>query len=404
MADRPATIGAPTYADDRHRAPGVVFVVDELANNGAVHITVDLARRWAPGGTLLAVLRRLPDPGAELAVPPGCDVRFLTAPGRRLRSGLGRAVPDLLRTSRRRTAVLAASEIGTGLLLGFLAARATRRPFVVAVHADLDDALTEWIPGRLHRLTRWVHRHADGAICVAPALADPLRRNGLDDSRIAVVRNGIDLDAVRRAAAGPESLVDKDVPAIVATGRLAPQKAYDNLIRAHALVVGDRPHRVLLLNDGPERETLQALARELEVADTVVFAGAIPSPLPSVAAASAFCLPSRHEGLPLALLEAVAIGVPCIVTDSSPGVRDALDGGRVGDLLPVDDVPALAAALRAHLTDPEPLRRKAALGPRYARQFDRAAMADAWADAIDRFVLGWQHRRAAGGLRRRRSR
>ncbi len=185
---------------------------------------------------------------------------------------------------------------------------------MVAVHADLDEALQEWVPPRLHRPTRYAHAHADGALAVAAALVDPLVRNGLPAGRIRVVRNGIDLAAVRDTAGGPGSLLavraDDAVPVVVATGRLAPQKGYDLLLRAHAQVVGDAPHRVLVLNDGPELAALQRLTAELGVSDTVEFAGADAPLLPTVADADLFVLPSRHEGLPLALLEAVALGVP----------------------------------------------------------------------------------------------
>jgi glycosyltransferase involved in cell wall biosynthesis len=382
-----------------HHQPDAVLIVDHLANNGAVHITVDLARRWAAGGSVLGVLHRLPDPSAEIPVPAGCEVHQLTEPRPPAWSKLPRATVRLTRLGRSRSVLIGGSEIGPGLILGYLAARLSGRPFVVAVHADLDDALAEWIPPRQHRLYRFVHRRVDGAICVAPALADPLRRNGLPADRIAVVRNGIDTEAVRAAAAGPGSLVADDRPTIVATGRLAHQKAYDVLIRAHGRLVGELPHRVLLLNDGPERAGLEALAVDLGVRDTVEFAGAVRAPLPSVADAAAFCLPSRHEGLPLALLEAICLGVPCIATDSSAGVRDVLDDGRIGRILPVDDVEALTQALRAHLSDPQPLRRMAALGPAHAAQFDRGVMADSWQVAIERFVSA---RRRQRWWRRRR--
>ncbi|MEH3077189.1 MAG: glycosyltransferase, partial [Quadrisphaera sp.] len=101
-----------------------------------------------------------------------------------------------------------------------------------------------------------------------------------------------------------------------------------------------------------------------------------------VARADLFCLPSRHEGLPLALIEAVALGVPCLASESSAGVREVLDDGRAGELVPVEDVPALAAALEAHLRDPAPLRAKAAAGLRHVEQFDVGVMAEGWARAL----------------------
>lgn len=363
------------------RPPVTVLVVDALANNGAVHITVDLARRWAPDGATLAVVNHPGDrPGIE--VPSDTRVRYLSPTPGRLRTRLPGIVARLSGLLRRSDVVLNGSEIGIGLLLSYAAARLTRRPFVVAVHADLDSALGEWIPARQQSIYRRVHRRADAAICIAEGVVEPLIRNGLPRERIDVVRNGIDLAAIRTKAEGPGNLVRAGVSTVVTTGRLAHQKGYDNLLRAHARLVDRHPHRVLFLNDGPERGALGALADELGITDTVDFAGMVTAPLPSVAHGTVFCLPSRHEGLPLALLEAVSLGVPCIATDCSTGVREALDGGRIGDLIAVDDVDDLVVALDAVLTDPSALWAKAALGPEHARGYDVEAMAAGWARAL----------------------
>lgn len=371
--------------------PATVLVVDALANNGAVHITVDLAHRWAPDGATLAVVNHPGDrPG--VAVPADTRVAYLTPSPGRLRTRLPGIVGRLTGLLRRSDVVLNGSEIGIGLMLSYAAARLTRRPLVVAVHADLDSALQEWIPARQQALYRWIHRRADAAICIADGVVEPLVRNGLPRERIAVVRNGIDRGAIKAKADGPGNLVRDGVPTVVTTGRLSHQKGYDNLLRAHARLVGRLPHRVLFLNDGPDRDSLGTLTEELGVTQTVDFAGMVTAPLPSVARGTVFCLPSRHEGLPLALLEAVSLGVPCIATDCSAGVREALDNGRVGDLIAVDDVDALVVALEDVLGDPARLRAKAALGPEHARSFDVEVMAAGWARALSAAVAPAEHR------------
>jgi glycosyltransferase involved in cell wall biosynthesis len=371
------------------RPPTVVLLIHALRKNGAVHLTVELARRWAPYDARLAVLV-MPFDGQVVTPPPEVRTVQLSRRPTRLRRALLTAVPRLVTMARRAEVVVVGSEIGVELVVAYVAARAARRSFVIGVHADLEEALSEWVPRPLHPLFHWVHRHADGAVCVAPALVAPLVRNGLAPERVRMVRNGIDPDAVRRAAEGPGSLVPedgpRDLPVVVATGRLARQKGYDLLLEAHARVVRDVPHRLLILNDGPEAATLEALARSLGVTGSVEFAGAVTAPLPSVARADLFCLPSRHEGLPLALLEALVLGVPVIAADCSEGVRDALDQGRVGELVPVEDVDALADALARHLTDPGPLQERARLGRAHADTFDGRAMAAGWAAALRDFI------------------
>jgi len=365
--------------------PATVLVVDALANNGAVHIAIDLADRWAPHGATLAVVEHLP--AASAMVPSTrTHVAYLAPRPGRLRARLPGIVARLTGLLRRHDVVLSCSEIGIGVLVSYVVARLTARPIVVAVHADLDSALEEWIPPSHHGVYRHVHRRVDAAICIADGVVAPLVRNGLPRERITVVRNGIDLPAVRARAAEPGNLVRHGIPTVVTTGRLAHQKGYDNLLHAHARLVGRHPHRILFLNDGPDRDTLGALTQELGITETVDFAGMVAAPLPSVARGTVFCLPSRHEGLPLALLEAVSLGVPCIATDCSAGVREALDDGRVGDLIAADDVDALVVALEHVLTDSSRLRAKAALGPEHARSFDAEAMAAGWTEALNAAV------------------
>lgn len=362
-----------------------LVVVDALHRNGATVINLELARHWAGvGGRLLALQRLAPE--AEMTPPPEVRTVHLQEHAGRLRAGLPTMLPALVREARRSGVVVAGSEIGMATVLAYLAARAARRPFVLGVHADVDAALEEWIPARQHRLHHWVYRHADGAVAVTPGLVAPLAGHGADPAGIRVVRNGIDLAAARRRADQPPVPTDVDEGCVAVTGRLAHQKGIDLLVRAHAAVVGRHPHRILLLNDGPEEEALRRLVDEVGVSDSVEFHGAVPNPLAYVARAGLFCLPSRHEGLPLALIEAVALGAPCIAADCAEGVRVTLDEGRVGQLVPVDDVAALADALAAHLADPATLRAKAALGPQHAAGFDSAVMARGWAAALAEIV------------------
>lgn len=114
-------------------------------------------------------------------------------------------------------------------------------------------------------------------------------------------------------------------PQIVAVGRLVFAKGFDVLLRAFALLKEKTPQAQLtLLGDGPERETLAALAGKLGVAEQVVFAGFQENPLPWVREADVFVLSSRREGFPNALLEAMALGKPIISADCRSGPREIL--------------------------------------------------------------------------------
>ena len=90
------------------------------------------------------------------------------------------------------------------------------------------------------------------------------------------------------------------------------------------------------------------------------FYGFAANPFAIMARATALCSPSRFEGFPLTTTEGAALGIPVIATACPYGPPEILEDGRYGALIPTEDVAALAAAMRAHLVDPAPLRQKAA--------------------------------------------
>lgn len=146
---------------------------------------------------------------------------------------------------------------------------------------------------------------------------------------------------------------------VLAVARLVPQKGLDLLIVAFASLQ-ERVRagwRLVLVGDGPERSALVALARRHGISDQVVFAGFQSEPLRYMQQASIFALPSRFEGMPNALLEAMASGLPSVVSDSSPGPLEMVSDGRQGLVVPSEDANALSEALERLIAD-EPLRRQ----------------------------------------------
>lgn len=143
---------------------------------------------------------------------------------------------------------------------------------------------------------------------------------------------------------------------VAAGGRFEPRKGFDTALRAIARLPGAW---LWLIGDGRERPALERLAAELGVQDRVRFAGWVAEPIHHLAAADAFLMPSRHEPLGNALLEAWQAGVPSVSTRSEGPLwymRDGIDG----ILAPIDDVEAIAAGLAR-------LRDEPALGPALVR-------------------------------------
>ena len=165
--------------------------------------------------------------------------------------------------------------------------------------------------------------------------------------------------AVDRAAARAELGLAPDAPVVGTIAGFRPEKAHRDLLAAAALVRARvRGVRFVLVGDGPLEDALRTQARELGIEDTVVFAGYRARAGRLAGAFDVFALASHHEGLPIALLEAMAGGVPIVAT-AVGGVPEAVRDGREGLLVAPRRPPALADALVALLDDPA---RRAALG------------------------------------------
>jgi glycosyltransferase involved in cell wall biosynthesis len=139
----------------------------------------------------------------------------------------------------------------------------------------------------------------------------------------------------------------------MAMGRLQREKAYDVLLRAFSSVLKTFPQAQLaILGEGPLETQLKKQAVELGVDHAVSFAGFQKNPWPYVKHADLFVLASRFEGLPNALLEALALGVPVVATDCPGGVLEIRRSAREIVLVPPEDDAALAAGIVAALSKP----------------------------------------------------
>lgn len=160
--------------------------------------------------------------------------------------------------------------------------------------------------------------------------ADLTLTRGVPASRIAVLPNPIDTEAIgaragEKRADWPEASAAG--PHLLAVGRLSREKGFDLLIQALAQVRSVFPSADLLIaGAGPEEESLRNLCAELNLEDAVRIAGHVDAPAVYFAGATLFVLSSRHEGLPNALLEAAAGGLPIAALPSSQGVVDLLRG------------------------------------------------------------------------------
>ncbi len=211
---------------------------------------------------------------------------------------------------------------------------------------------------------RWLQRfsigrlypYADRVIVTSTGVADDMTAyTGLARSHIEVVPSPVIPDALlssRPPRPDHPWFADDEPPLILGLGELGSRKDYPTLLRAFAKVRRRRPCRLMIIGRGKQRDKLLLLAKLLGVADDVQLPGFIPAPYTYLAHADLFAFSSRWEGLGFVVIEALAVGTPVVSTDCPSGPREILQGGKFGELVPVGDDEAMAAAIERTLDHP----------------------------------------------------
>ncbi|CAO3363115.1 glycosyltransferase family 4 protein [Azospirillum melinis] len=235
----------------------------------------------------------------------------------------------------------------------------------------------------------WLWRRSSAVVANSDGLA-VLARSFAPDQSIAIIPNGVDATRFSPADAGPldPMIVDDgnagDRLSLLFVGRVVRQKGLDVLFEALASLPATTRSRIglTIVGDGPARPELEAQAARLALSERIVFRGWLGrDELPAAyRAADAFVFPSRDEGMPNVVLEAMAAGLPVVATRIA-GNRDLVVEEETGLMLDADDTPALAAAL-ARLAEDPALRRRLGEGGRrrVVEHFSWRAVAAAYRD------------------------
>jgi glycosyltransferase involved in cell wall biosynthesis len=213
----------------------------------------------------------------------------------------------------------------------------------------------EDLPGYT-RLLYQLYRRADQVICPTQAIADDLAGAfGIGRNRLTVLANPIEVEAIRNAVSRSPDLWSGPGPHVLAVGRLAPVKGFDLLLRALAVVRHQFPDADLVIaGEGTEEAALKAECDELKLESAVHLVGHVERPSMYFPGAALFVLSSRHEGLPNALLEAAAAGLPLVALPASEGLVNLLEAQPGAWLATEISFPALAASLLAALESLRP--------------------------------------------------
>lgn len=269
-------------------------------------------------------------------------------------------------------------------------ARWFRKPLIVTARGTDLNLISRYALPR--RMMQRAASRAAGLIGVSQPLADVMCGWGVGADKVHVIRNGVDLDRfapLDRTAARTSLGIDSRGPLLLSVGNLIELKGHALLIEAVRALRDDWPAlRLVIAGEGPERPALEALVARHGLGARVQLLGAVPNAdlCTWYSAADLFLLPSSREGLPNALLEALACGTPTLAS-AVGGIPDVLRGvPEAGELFPERSVAAITATLRRWL--PRDADRQA------VRQL---ALAHAWPRSIEQ-LLALMQRAAGGGI------
>jgi glycosyltransferase involved in cell wall biosynthesis len=338
--------------------------------------------RFAPSLCLLL-------PGGELRGEVPADVPVIDL-DKRSAADAPRLVAQLAAVIRRRRPAVIFAKVDYTNIITAAAGRlsGTGAPLILGEESIQSVALAHAQHRRVRRAAlRWSYRRA--AVVTAPSpgvVTDLVAELALSDATFAVIPNMVDLRAIELAAAAParHAFSERDLPLLVAAGRLAPGKGQADLLAALALINRTRPTNLLVLSTGPDRQRLERLAGELGVAERVAFTGFVPNPFALMRQADAFVSPSHSESFGNVIVEAMAAGVPVVSTRVPHGPETIIVAGETGLFARAREPEDLAAQVESLLADPARARALAARARAAAARYDVNVVARRYEDLLQR--------------------
>lgn len=328
---------APPSEPDRMKPARVLHLIDSLHLGGAQEVILTLVRGSDPAKF-----------EHEVATLHGHGVYWdrMQAAGFTLHSlspskYIPLYIPNLIRLLRHGQFDLLHCHLGASNILGKPLARWLGLPAILS-HDHTNDA--QRIENRtVFLLDRWANRYADWFVAVSESCRNFLiQSEDIPEHKITLVANAIDSDHYRpgtipRLEARQKFSLPPEAPVLAGVGRLTPQKNFLLFLDVVADLQREIPDlHILLAGTGPEDSLLRQHAASLGIADRVVFAGYVADSREVYAAADFLLMPSRFEGLPMTLLEAMSSGLP-VVASALDGIAEVISSGADGVLAPPGD-------------------------------------------------------------------
>ncbi len=323
----------------------IALVIHALYGGGAERVMSQLANRWSSQGHDVALIT-LAATSTDQYVTDSAVQRIGLDVMRTSRNKLAACMANRQRMKRLRATI---QQWRPDRILSFCdrmnvlclqACHGLSIPIWISERSDPRKQKIGWI---WEWARRWNYPYCSGCVVQTASVQQYLARI-LPSDKLRVIPNAVTLP---ESTAEPtrslhiEESTGKQI--LLSVGRLAHEKGFDVLLRAWGRAHSDLLNWILvLMGDGPERNRLEALARSLNVIDSVRFLGWWDSPWPAYARADLYVMPSRYEGFPMALLEAMSCGKPCIATRCSAAVDSLADSQRALLCVNIDDEIELA--------------------------------------------------------------
>lgn len=347
----PSRSPPPGGAGAADRKPRVMFAINSLEGGGAERVMNTLLSHSEPWRSGFDFSLALLDREARAYEPPDwLEVHQLDC-----RGSLPRSIAALHALQRRWRPDVTLSFLTRANVAAVISGALRGRPTAISERVNTSSHFGSGIGAAVKgAMVRATYRHAARVIAVSEGVADELEASfGVPRRKLLTIENPLDVARVRSLAAEAPSIPTPE-RFLLGMGRLTPNKNFELLVRAYHRA--GPPHPLLILGEGPEREKLLRLVRDLGLEGRVRLPGFVENPFPLLARADLYVLCSNAEGFPNSLVEAMAVGAPVVATNCASGPSEILahrSRGEVrglleaehGVLVPPDDVEAMAEAL-----------------------------------------------------------
>jgi GalNAc-alpha-(1->4)-GalNAc-alpha-(1->3)-diNAcBac-PP-undecaprenol alpha-1,4-N-acetyl-D-galactosaminyltransferase len=372
----------------------IVLLVGEMAVGGAERVAATLANAWTSRGTeVWLVPTYLGSRTIKYALRDEVELAFLadrmeSMPAGRRRWALhkAQALRNLVVELQPDVVVSFLSNVNA---LAILALAGLHVPLVISERTD--PASGRELHWMLHITRRVLYQFATRLVVQTPSARDRYRERILRMPPTDVIPNPLSSELERMP-------VRADHPdrggTIMAMGRLTPSKGFDILVRAFGREFANRPEwQLSIWGEGPLRESLDALIRDLGLTERVHLQGLTMEPWMALARGQIFALPSAYEGFPNAMLEAMALGVPVVAFDCPSGPRELSAGGSAAVVIALGDERALGSELLRLANDATARRALGSRAAAHARAaYSESSVLARWDETLDAAVLAHARR------------